>query len=177
MAHGIRLFLRNSGYVVLGHATTTLFAFAYAVVLARVLGSEAYATLAFGLAWYLTFIALSYLGIDVILARGIGRERATAPRLSGSTLMLRLIAATVVAVVAVAIGVMVAPDDSLARSWSPSWASPSSAARSGCGASRSSPPSRTPGGGWSSTWPAGPSSSRSALPSSRSAGGASSRSA
>lgn len=107
---GIRSFLRNSGYVLIGHVSTTLFAFGYAVALARVLGKDSYGILAYGFAWYLTIIAFSYLGLDVLLGREIGRVRSDAPMLAGSTLTLRAAGAAFCAVVSSILGAVVAPD-------------------------------------------------------------------
>ena len=44
-----------------------------------------------------TFIAFTYLGLDMVLGRGVGREPGAAPGLVGSTFVLRWLAAAMVA--------------------------------------------------------------------------------
>ena len=107
---GIRRYVQNSGFALFGYVTTTLIAFGYAVVLARVLGKHDYGILAFGFAWYLTFIAFSYLGLDVVLSREIGRDRGAAARLAGSTLALRVAAALLCGAASSVVGALISTD-------------------------------------------------------------------
>ncbi len=111
---GIRSVLRNFGYLFGSQVLAILIGGFYAVFLARLLGPDLYGTLAYGFSCYLTLIALTYLGLDVVLARGVGREPGTAPALTGSTLALRAIAAAVASILLVAM-VFVGEPDLVAR--------------------------------------------------------------
>ena len=76
----------------------------YVVLLAKILGADLYGLFNYGLSWYLVFIPLSALGIDVIIVRGIGRDRDRASRLVGQTLALRSISCTSVALLSFLVG-------------------------------------------------------------------------
>lgn len=107
---GIRSVLRNFIFLFGSQMLATLIGGAYAVFLARLLGPELYGTLTYGFSWYLTLITLTSLGLDVVLGREVGRDRATAPALAGSTLALRAIAAAVIALLSAGIALAVEPD-------------------------------------------------------------------
>lgn len=66
---GVRSVLRNSLFLFGSQALTIVFRGVGIVALARLLAPEAYGALNFGMAWYLAFIALTYLGLDIVLAR------------------------------------------------------------------------------------------------------------
>ncbi|MEX0809111.1 MAG: oligosaccharide flippase family protein [Dongiaceae bacterium] len=106
----IRSVVRNSAYLVSSHGITTLLHLFYIVILARLLEPDLYGLLNYGVSWYLTFIALTYLGLDVVLSREIGRARDNAPALVGSTLALRGAAALFVSFLSVSIALVAEPD-------------------------------------------------------------------
>ena len=110
MPHGVRSVLRNFSYLFGSQALTTIVGACYAVFLARFLGPQLYGTLNYGYAWYLTFIAFTYLGLDVVLGREVGREPKSGPFLAGATLVLRAVAAAVVAVLSAVIACAAEPD-------------------------------------------------------------------
>jgi O-antigen/teichoic acid export membrane protein len=70
----------------------------YVVVVARALGPQAYGEFNYGLAWYLVFIALTYLGLDTYLARRIGSDRSQASDALYQTLVIRVVLAVVAAI-------------------------------------------------------------------------------
>jgi O-antigen/teichoic acid export membrane protein len=107
---GIHSVLRNFSFLFGSQMLTTLIGGASAVFLARLLGPELYGTLTYSFSWYLTFITLTSLGLDMVLGREVGRDRNAAPRLAGSTLALRAIAATIIAFLSAAIALAVEPD-------------------------------------------------------------------
>lgn len=107
---GIRSVLRNFSFLFGSQVLATLIGGAYAVLLARLLGPGLYGTLTYGFSWYLTFITLTSLGLDVVLGREVGRDRKTAPALAGSTLALRAIAATLIAFLSAGIALVMEPD-------------------------------------------------------------------
>lgn len=94
---GIKSILRNSAYLFGSQAISTLLRVSYVVLLARSLGPRAYGTFNYALAWYLAFIALTYLGLDIALGELVGRDRSRAHDALFKTLTLRVIAATAVA--------------------------------------------------------------------------------
>ena len=111
---GVRSVVRNSGFLIGSTTLTTLLRGVYVIVLARLLGPDAYGTLNYGISWYLTFIALTYLGLDVVLGREVGRGHNMVPSLVGSTFVLRAGVAVVVCVLSTIIAI-VAESNSVAR--------------------------------------------------------------
>jgi O-antigen/teichoic acid export membrane protein len=96
---GVRSVIKNSSFLFSSHVLTTLLRIAYIIVLARILGPDAYGMLNYCLSWYLTFISLTYLGLDIVLGREVGRNHSSAPILVGSTFILRAGATLVVSVI------------------------------------------------------------------------------
>jgi len=107
---GIRSVLRNFSFLFGSQILATLVGGAYAVLLARLLGPGLYGTLTYGFSWYLTFITLTSLGLDVVLGREVGRDRSTAPVLAGSTLALRAIATIAIAFLSAGVALVMEPD-------------------------------------------------------------------
>ncbi|QEX21177.1 hypothetical protein FRZ61_10990 [Hypericibacter adhaerens] len=110
LSPGLRSILQNFGFLLGSQILTTAIGGAYAVLLARLLGPELYGTLTYGYSWYLTFITLTYLGLDMVLAREVGRQPAAGPSLAGSTLALRAAAATLVAILSAVAACLFEPD-------------------------------------------------------------------
>ena len=101
-AAGIRSIIRNSGFLLAGHGLTIAMRGVYIILLARLLGPEAYGNLNYGLSWYLTAIALTNLGLDVVLSKEIARGDAAPSSLVGATLQLRAGAALLVSLLSTA---------------------------------------------------------------------------
>ena len=87
---GIRSIARNAAYLGAAQGTTYLVRGFYVVVLARYLGPEVYGIFAYGQAWYLAFLFLTFLGLGEILIRQVGRDRERAASLVAQTLALRI---------------------------------------------------------------------------------------
>ena len=100
---GIESIARNAAYLSAGRVSTYLVRGLYVVVLARYLGPEVYGIFAYGQAWYLVFLILSFLGLDVILSREIGRDREVAAPIVAETLALRIVAVAVAATASILI--------------------------------------------------------------------------
>lgn len=109
-AVGIRSVLRNSSFLLGSHALTVLVRIVYIVMLARFLGPDAYGTLNYGMSWYLTLIALTYLGLDVVLAREIGRGHGSVAVLAGTTFGLRIGVAIAIAILSGIAALMAEPN-------------------------------------------------------------------
>ena len=115
MPTGIRSVLRNFSYLFASQVLTTAIGACYSIFLARHLGPVLYGTLTYGYAWYLTFIALTYLGLDMVLGREVGREPTAAPRLVGSTLVLRALAAAAIGAGSALVAYVVEPQPEVRR--------------------------------------------------------------
>ena len=72
---GIASIVRNTGYLLGGRVVTTMFRFLYALILAHNLGPKLFGIFNFGMSWYLSFYFITNMGIEVILAKEVGRDR------------------------------------------------------------------------------------------------------
>ncbi|GMG85609.1 hypothetical protein LNKW23_48320 [Paralimibaculum aggregatum] len=86
----------------------------YIVVIARVLGAEAYGYWSYALAGYLLVLGLTGFGLDSLMAIRLGAARQDAARYLGAALLLRL-AVTGLGVVVLAAYATIAEEDALAR--------------------------------------------------------------
>lgn len=107
---GVASVFRNSGWLLGSQIVAVATRVLYVVILARWLSPDAYGLLNYGVAWYLGFLPLTYLGLDVVLGRRIGRTREGAGSLVCLTLVLRFGAALVTGVVAVAAALFIETD-------------------------------------------------------------------
>ena len=107
---GIRSVIRNSSFLLGSHTLTVLLRVVYVILLARFLGPDAYGTLNYGMSWYLSLIALTYLGLDVVLAREIGRGHGSVAVLAGTTFSLRAGVAVAIALLSGFAALMVEPN-------------------------------------------------------------------
>jgi len=94
---GARSILTNATYLFGSHVATTLLRGVYVVVLARRLGPESFGAYNYGLAWYLGFIALTYLGLDNYLIQRVSADKTKAGGILYQTLVIRGAAAVIVA--------------------------------------------------------------------------------
>lgn len=107
--------LMNFLHIFGSHVVSTGFRIVYIIVIARFLAPSEYGLINYGMAWYLSFICLTYLGLDVVLGREIGRGRVAgeshpdAAGLAGTTLAIRGIAAVCVAIFSVVSAFIVEP--------------------------------------------------------------------
>jgi O-antigen/teichoic acid export membrane protein len=97
LSAGYASVLCNAGLLLGSHAISALIRVIYVVVIARALGPAAYGDFNFGMAWYLLFIAATYLGLDVFLAQRIGKESTQASDVLYQTLHVRFFAALIAA--------------------------------------------------------------------------------
>ena len=94
---GIRSIAKNAAYLLAARGLTYVVRAVYVVALARYLGPEVYGLFAYGQAWYLAFLPLTALGLEVILSREVGRDRERGARVVAQTLALRIVAVVVTA--------------------------------------------------------------------------------
>lgn len=98
---GLRSVARNSAYLLGGQALSILLRAIHVFILVRALAPADYGILNYALSWYLSFIAFTYLGLEVVLSREIGRSRTAVPQLAGATLALRSGAIVIVTFVSI----------------------------------------------------------------------------
>lgn len=65
--------LRNAGYFLGGRGLNSIIRFGYVVLLTRFLGPDLYGQLAYGISWYLAYLPLTALGLEVIMSHRIGK--------------------------------------------------------------------------------------------------------
>ena len=68
--------------------------FLYAVILARVFGPQVYGMINYGIAWYLLFLTLTRMGLEVVLSRDVGQNRQEGDRTAAITLTLQIASIT-----------------------------------------------------------------------------------
>lgn len=107
---GLASVVRNSGWLLGSQIIAVVTRLLYVILLARWLAPNAYGLLNYGLAWYLAFIAFTYLGLDVVLSQRIGRTREGAGTLVRMTLALRLVAAMFACIAAAGGALLFEPD-------------------------------------------------------------------
>lgn len=73
--------------------------FFYAVILARVLGPQVYGMINYGIAWYLLFLPLTRMGLEIVLSRDAGKNRQEGARTAAITLTLQIASITLVTAV------------------------------------------------------------------------------
>jgi len=94
---GLKSIAVNASYIFASFGFTGFVRGIYAIILARFLGPEIYGLFNYGLSWYLAFLPISVLGLNVFLAREIGSRRPGYEKFADRTLALRGIASFVVA--------------------------------------------------------------------------------
>ena len=95
---GIKSIAVNASYIFASFGFTGLVRGIYAIILARLLGPEIYGLFNYGLSWYLVFLPITILGLNVFLAREIGSRRPGYEKFVGRTLALRSITSILVAI-------------------------------------------------------------------------------
>jgi O-antigen/teichoic acid export membrane protein len=94
---GFASIARNLFYLLAGRGVYFITRFFYAIVMARVLGPQIYGTVSYGIGWYLLFLPLTKMGLEIVLSRDVGRCRQTGEHSAALALTLRsvfIIAAT-----------------------------------------------------------------------------------
>ena len=95
---GVASIARNLTYLLGGSSIYFVTRFLYAVILARMLGPQVYGMINYGIAWYLLFLPLTRMGMEVILSRDAGKNRQNGDRTALLTLTLRIAAITLATV-------------------------------------------------------------------------------
>ena len=91
---GVATIARNLTYLLCGRVVYFVTRFLYVVLLARVFGPQVYGMINYGIAWYLLFLPLTRMGLEVVLSRDVGQNRQAGNRTAAITLTLRIASTT-----------------------------------------------------------------------------------
>ncbi len=91
---GVASLVRNLTYLLGGRGVYFVTRFLYAVILARVFGPQVYGMINYGIAWYLLFLPLTKMGLDVVLSRDVGQNRGEGDQTAAITLTLQIASIT-----------------------------------------------------------------------------------
>ena len=95
---GVSSIARNLTFLLGGSGINILVRFLYAIILARVFGPQVYGMINYGIAWYLLFLPLTRMGLEVVLSRDAGRNRQGGNRTAAITLTLQVMSITLATV-------------------------------------------------------------------------------
>ena len=107
---GVASIARNLIYLLGGRGIYFATRFIYVVILARVLGPQIYGMITYGMAWYLLFLPLTRMGLEVVLSRETGKNRQMGERTATLTLTLRIASILVVTAAYVILSIMMESD-------------------------------------------------------------------
>jgi len=95
---GVASLVRNLTYLLGGRGVYFVTRSLYAVILARVFGPQVYGMINYGIAWYLLFLPLTKMGLDVVLSRDVGQNRGEGDQTAAITLTLQIVSVTLATV-------------------------------------------------------------------------------
>ena len=95
---GVASIARNLTYLLGGRGVFFVVRFFYAVILARVFGPRVYGMINYGIAWYMLFLPLTKMGLEIVLGRDTGQSRQQGDRTAATTLTLRIASIVLVTV-------------------------------------------------------------------------------
>ena len=107
---GVRSIIKNSSYLVGAQVGNMALRGILIIVLARLLGPEAYGQFNYGISWYLALITLTYLGLDVVLGTEAGKGKDAVTALLSPTLKLRAGVAVLIAAISMALATVLEPN-------------------------------------------------------------------
>lgn len=82
----------------------------YVIAITRNFDPHLYGLISYSISWYLAFLPITLLGLGMILAREIGRDRSQAADIIPHTLAIRAFSALLISVLCGGIGLIVEPD-------------------------------------------------------------------
>lgn len=93
---GVASIARNLIYLLSGQGVYFVTRFLYVVVIARVFGPQIYGMINYGTAWYLLFMPLTRMGMEIVLSRDAGQSKQKGDHTAAVTLVLRIASIIVV---------------------------------------------------------------------------------
>jgi len=87
---GVASIARNLIYLLSGQGVYFVTRFFYVVIIARVFGPQIYGMINYGIAWYLLFLPLTRMGMEIVLSRDAGKSRHKGDHAAMVTLTLRI---------------------------------------------------------------------------------------
>ena len=112
---GIRSILRNAIFLLGGRWLNAAVRFIYVLLLTRYLSPGRYGLLNFGMAWYITFMALAGLGMDVLIGRGVGKATESGRKIVSQTFGIRVWACIAVALLSSMAALVTEPEPEIRR--------------------------------------------------------------
>jgi len=106
----IRTITRNAAYLVGTRVVNLLAQVVWVIIVARILGPDLYALLAYSLTWQMAFLPLALFGIGPALSYLIAPDRGRASDYAAHALAIRLVTIVVAAVACVALSRVFTPD-------------------------------------------------------------------
>lgn len=100
---GLKSIARNTTFMTTARAVNVLARTVYVVLVARLLGPELYALLAYTQAWYLAFVPVAIFGLGNVIVRMVGMDRSSAPEVAAQSLTIRLL--TTLVALALCVGI------------------------------------------------------------------------
>jgi O-antigen/teichoic acid export membrane protein len=95
-AQATRRVAKNTAYLGLADIASKVLGFLFYLLAARGLGAEKFGVLSFAVAFVTMFAVLTDLGLGIVTAREIARDRSVAPRFISNVLAMKLLASVVV---------------------------------------------------------------------------------
>ncbi len=107
---GVASIAKNLIYLLSGQGVYFVTRFFYVIVIARVFGPQIYGMINYGIAWYLLFLPLTRMGMEIVLSRDTGRNREKGDHTAVVTLALRIVSIIVVTVAYIIISLLFESD-------------------------------------------------------------------
>lgn len=107
---GVRNLARNTAMLATAQTIGTAARLVYVVFVARLLGPEVYALLAYVQSWHLAFLPIALAGLGPALVHWVAADRARTAELAAAALALRLAATLAAAGACLALALALAPD-------------------------------------------------------------------
>lgn len=107
---GVASITRNLIYLLSGQGVYFVTRFLYVVVIARVFGPQIYGMINYGIAWYLLFMPLTRMGMEIVLSRDAGQGKQKVDHTAAVTLVLRIASIIVVTIAYIIISLLFESD-------------------------------------------------------------------
>jgi O-antigen/teichoic acid export membrane protein len=107
---GVRSVAKNTAFLTATRGINIAARMVYIILVARLLGPELYALLAFSQSWYLTFLPIGIFGLGDIVLRTIALHPSHATNIASQSLSIHLIMASAASITCAALAWIILPD-------------------------------------------------------------------